>query len=119
MNSITLNGTTVTLSEDLLKKQAIDMEGAAEILGLHARKLALYAGMEVAEDFSLSAYGRELRNVEYDLQRAWGFPQTAKYHRFWEAPRCTCPKMDNEEHYGTAYAIIDKACPVHGENEYE
>lgn len=118
MNSITLNGTTVTLSEDLMKKQSIDMEGAAEILGLHARKLALYAGMEGAEDFSLSAYGRELRNVEYALQRAWGFPQSAKYHKFWEAPRCTCPKMDNEERYPTGNYVINRNCLVHGEEVY-
>ena len=117
MNSITLNGTTVTLSQDLLKKQAVDMEGAAEILGLHARKLALYAGMEVAEDFSLSAYGRELRSVEYALQRAWGFAQSEKYHRFWEAPRCTCPKMDNEDRYPSGSYVVMTSCPVHGDIE--
>jgi len=119
MNQVTINGSSITLNQSLIEKQKLDMPAIAAILGLHARKLALYAEMAEAEEFSLEAYGRELRDIEYALQREWKFPQTAKYHRFWEAPRCTCPKMDNEEHYGTAYAIIDKACPVHGENEYE
>lgn len=115
MNSVVLNGTAVVLNQDLLEKQGVDLEGAAEILGLHARKLALYAAMKEAEDFSLSAYGRELRSVEYALQRAWGFPQSEKYHRFWEAPRCICPKMDNEDRYPSGSYVVMTTCPVHGD----
>jgi|DEB0MinimDraft_6_1074348.scaffolds.fasta_scaffold04658_2 hypothetical protein len=119
MNSITLKGQTITLSEQLIKSQSLSTEDVATILGLHARKLALYEELETAEDFSLEALGRELREVEYALQRAWKFPQSAKYHRFWEAPRCACPKMDNAERYPSDLAIVNGNCPLHGEIGYE
>ena len=118
MNSITINDQTVTLNEDLIAKQGIDGEAIAEILGLHAKKLALFEAMKAAEEFSLEAYGRELRDNEFALQRAWGFPQSAKYHRFWEVPRCTCPTMDNEERYPSGMYVVNGNCPVHGEDGY-
>lgn len=118
MNSITIDGYTTVLNPSLLSKQKCTLEDIAALLGLHARKIALFKEMEVAEDFSLEAYGRELREVEYALQRAWGFPQSAKYHRFWEVPRCTCPKMDNEDRYPTGNYVVDEKCLVHGEIGY-
>jgi hypothetical protein len=119
MNSITLDGTPVHLNEQLIQSQKLDVEDVATILGLHARKLALYRAMETAEEFSLEAYGRELRDLEYALQRSWGFPQSAKYHRFWEVPRCTCPTIDNEERYPSGMYVVNGNCPVHGEAGYE
>ncbi len=116
--TITFEKEVVVLNNDLIKKQGIDEEAIAEILGLHAKKLALFKGMSEAEEFSLSAYGREIRNVEYALQRAWNFSQNAAYHRFWLVPRCTCPQMDNEDSYGAALYYINKKCPVHGEEGY-
>jgi len=114
MNSVTINGNIVTLNEKLIAKQDLDGEAVAEVLGLHARKMAVMAGMEEAEDTSLEAYAREITRIEFALQRAWGFSQNEDYHRFWLVPRCKCPHMDNEDMYGTKYSIKRKDCPVHG-----
>lgn len=119
MNSITIDGYTTVLNPELLQSQKRSLEDIAEILGLHARKIALFKDMETANEFSLEAYGRELREVEYALQRAWNFPQSAKYHKFWEVPRCTCPKLDNAERYPTGNYVINETCLVHGEIGYD
>jgi len=114
MNSITINGNTVTLNEELIAKQDLDGEAVAEVLGLHARKMAVMAGMEEAEDSSLEAYAREITCIEFSLQRAWGFSQNENYHRFWLVPRCLCSDMDNEDRYPTGQYTIAGECPVHG-----
>lgn len=115
MNSVTVNGTTITLNKDLIEKQKLDLETVATILGLHARKAALLQEMETAPEFSWEAYARDIRSIEFALQRSWGFPQSENFHRWWNLPHCSCPKLDNEERYGTAQLIIDKECPVHKE----
>ena len=51
---------------------------------------------------------------EYTLQRLWGFEENANMHRFWEYPYCTCPKLDNEDRYGTSSYIVSRDCPIHG-----
>ena len=51
---------------------------------------------------------------EYTLQRLWGFEEKANMHRFWEYPYCTCPKLDNEDRYGTSSYIVSCGCPIHG-----
>ena len=37
----------------------------------------------------------------------------SKYSRFWLDKGCTCPKMDNEDRFGTGYFIINLECPIH------
>jgi hypothetical protein len=68
MNSVTIDGHTVTLNEDLIAKQGIDGEAIAEILGLHARKLALYKAMETAEEFS-QRYSKSTAFEDVELRR--------------------------------------------------
>ena len=58
---------------------------------------------------------KELENIEYSMQEIFGFPQNRNYHRYWlEIPTCTCPKLDNQEYYGTEYRLIVEDCPIHG-----
>ncbi len=58
-------------------------------------------------------YERWTQN-EFDLQEAWKFDKNENFHASWNLPKCTCPKMDNDENYGTKYRIITQGCPVHG-----
>jgi len=50
---------------------------------------------------------------QFALQRAWGFPEDAKFHRFWDIPSCGCPKMDNNDAYPTGYYTKSAACILH------
>jgi hypothetical protein len=52
---------------------------------------------------------------EFNLQRLWGFTEDSRLHAFWRSPRCTCPKLDNEDLYGVGYYVQSGDCPLHGE----
>lgn len=52
--------------------------------------------------------------LEFELQRLWGFPQDKEFHRYWlNIGSCSCPKMDNMDRLGYG-RIINLGCPVHG-----
>lgn len=51
---------------------------------------------------------------QFELQKAWGFSEDAKFHRFWDIPACQCPTMDNNDAYPTGYYVIAGDCPLHG-----
>lgn len=57
----------------------------------------------------------ELEFAEYELQKAWNFPQDKNYHSYqWSLQGCTCPKMDNKDAVGTGIKYTRKDCPWHG-----
>ena len=52
--------------------------------------------------------------LELLLQQNWGFPESINYHKFWNRPKCTCVKMDNDDAYPVGYYSINMHCPLHG-----
>lgn len=63
--------------------------------------------------FNLNKYVTEL---EFELQRLWGFPENINYHRYWFLlPKCTCPKIDNNELIGSILKYYNNDCIIHGE----
>ncbi len=120
MNSITLNGTTVSLNQELIETQQLDIIAISNLLILHARKMKCYEIIKLAEgnkkgNKMIKIMANSIREIEYELQQAWGFPKSTKYHKFWETPTCTCPKMDNEDRYPSGNYVVMTSCPVHGD----
>lgn len=107
-----------------LNAKLIDKQGVAgsvqDILYLHKKKMIIEEKMdELTGDVNsqieaLRQYDTKLTQLEYALQAAWRFPQDGNYHRFWERPHCTCPKMDNDDRYPTGNYVISADCPLHG-----
>jgi hypothetical protein len=62
----------------------------------------------------LKSHANHLTQLEFKLQELWGFSQDAKFHRFWDTPKCKCAKIDNEDAYPTGYYSISGNCPLHG-----
>lgn len=57
----------------------------------------------------------DITEIEYKLQELWGFTKDSNYHSYWfQCPKCTCPKMDNNDAIGTKYRYYDIDCIVHG-----
>ena len=113
----TTQSNTVILNQALLEKQGITPEGEELIQELHGRKVAAYETIMATDDPNeLEMLTDLITQIEFALQRAWGFPQSVAYHRFWETPKCSCPQMDNEERYGTKQFIIALDCRLHGDN---
>lgn len=84
----------------------------------HRLKYSAYELLKKIEDpDELKEIDKLISQIEFNLQEFWGFPQNAKYHRFWERPKCTCPKMDNAERWPIGYYVISGDCPLHGGGE--
>jgi hypothetical protein len=53
------------------------------------------------------------------LQELWNFELNDNFIRFWEAPGCICPRMDNEDNYPHGYYVTRGDCPIHGDLVYK
>lgn len=101
------------ISEYLLNKQKAwhNLEAIKE---KHVEKLSVYEEMNNTDDRDLLyLFDKFLMLIEFELQELWGFEQNAKYHRFWEYPKCLCAKTDNNDSY-PHFMYISLNCPLHG-----
>lgn len=103
----------------MMNKQLLDQQNAWHNLDLiietHWLKLVIYDMMLDTEDPKLlKSLAKDLTEIEYELQKLWGFPLDANYHKFWEYPKCECPVMDNEDRYPHS-RIMNLNCPLHGD----
>jgi hypothetical protein len=98
----------------LAKKMGLSAEEISAISDLQQQRRDYYKRMEIAPVVDLPTWDSKCTELEFQLQKAWGFQQDSKYHKFWERPRCTCPKMDNDDGYPYGYYTISGVCPLHG-----
>ena len=107
-------------NEELATKQNCSDEQKARLDELYEELHRLFASAMKEEDKSkMSAYSPIIERIEYDLQKNWNFPQNSSFHRYWcLVPGCTCPKMDNQDRFGTRFRVYDADCPVHTLNQF-
>lgn len=104
-----------TLNKSLLDKQNA-WGNLTEIIEAHELKLCIYHLIHETKDkVLLKSLAKDLTEVEFELQTLWGFEKNANFHRFWETPKCLCPKLDNSDMYPNQYYIINNSCPLHGD----
>ena len=61
-----------------------------------------------------------IAEIEYKLQKLWKFDISPDHQKYWfRVTGCTCPKLDNEDTFGTPYKIKNGDCPYHGINPAE
>ena len=102
------------LNRHLMERQNA-LANLEDIKTVHQTKLDIYDAIRYESDPRiLRSFANDLTLCEFELQKLWKFPEDARFHRFWETPRCECPKMDNEERYGTSYSAISLGCKLHG-----
>ena len=106
----------IRLNEQLILQQNLSESEVEQILRLHEHRLTICAKMRAlpSDNPKIKAYAKDLEQIEFLLQDAWKFPRDAKFHRFWETPHCTCPKMDNADAWPSGYYVKTIDCPVHG-----
>lgn len=75
-------------------------------------KLKIYDVIENSDE-NLEQYYKKITDIEYDMQLLYEEEEDISYHRFWETPKCTCPKIDNLEIYPSDTPFFDKDCPIH------
>lgn len=110
----------VRLNERLILQKNLSESEVEQILRLHEYRLTIRAKMRAlpSDNPKVKAYAKDLEQIEFLLQDAWKFERNINYHKFWEAPHCTCPKMDNEDAWPSGYYVKALDCPVHGCTNY-
>ena len=59
----------------------------------------------------------KVTELEFELQRLWGFPQDKEFHKYWlSVGHCECNTIDNLERLGYG-RISNLGCPVHGTSQ--
>lgn len=105
------------LNGKLIEQQKIDVDACHKIADLHRKKMTyldIMATYECSDKLILHDLYDQVRNIEFLLQDAWGFPRNENWHRHWEVPHCTCPRMDNMDAYPHR-GYISGNCVVHGD----
>jgi len=99
---------------ELAAKRNISIETIEKINNLHVLREKIYYEMIREEEKRLPFYDDELNKIELELQELWGFEMNTDYIKFWERPRCECPKIDNDDAYPSGFYTINENCPLHG-----
>jgi len=76
-------------------------------------KMIIYDDINNCEG-SLKKYYKKLTNIEFNMQSLYGEDEDILYHKFWQTPKCTCPKINNIEIYPSKNCLVDDNCPIHG-----
>lgn len=111
------NSRRMVINPVFLKKHGAE-GNLEEIKRTFALKFHLMDLMDKLEDEpSLRVMDRALQDLEFRIQELFNFTPDRNFHRFWERPHCLCPKMDNQDSWGTGHAIFNMGCPLHGKKE--
>lgn len=102
------------IDRDMLDRQKA-WSNLALIKKLHMEKLYLEKRMKKAPLELLKVMDAKYTKIEFALQKAWGFKRSRVMHKFWNRPRCKCPKIDNDDRYPSKYCSISPNCPLHGD----
>jgi hypothetical protein len=105
-----------TINKNLVERQNVSLANLKLIKTLHKTKHNIAVEIEKTDDVvELHKLANAITEVEFKLQKAWGFPEDIKYHKFWYTKKCTCPKIDNDDDYPHGYYTINLECTLHGE----
>ena len=111
------NGKPTRLNGKLIELKGINLETCLVIAGLHRIKDTLKAEMQKCDKDDkprLHILASKIRDVEFWLQDAWGFPRDENWHESWKVPHCAC-LSDKNEAYFPYRKFTSPYCPVHGD----
>ena len=103
------------LNGRLAIKQNVSDEQLEKLKATHVLAHSLKeAARRTTDVVKLRMLAAEFDKLETEQQLLWNFEPDPNFHRFFDFPGCTCPKLDNAERLGTPYLIINATCPIHG-----
>lgn len=102
------------LNPDLILKQHLTKDDVALLQHLHQQKIVLFHKAEHETDLVLlRALAEEYEQLNYHLQEVCHFPRNADYHRWFDFPKCTCSRLENEANIGKSKRIFSSTCIIH------
>lgn len=113
-NLYELEGEKYALNQRLIIQQGLSQKQVDKIKELHKERLMTEKYMETLHNREeIRSWYKVWTQIQYDLQRHWGFPENADFHPSHRLSKCICAKMDNDERLGTPYRVITVGCPIH------
>lgn len=110
------NEVNTHLNINLVRGMTLSQKEVDEIRSLHKLRLIVEDRLEeVVDKDTIELLMRFWRKIQFDLQKAWGFPEDSRFHREYDIPCCKCPKMDNDDLIGTDVRVYNKDCKLHGQ----
>jgi hypothetical protein len=104
----------VVLNNRLVVNRNLSTETVDKITKLHVLRSYFFDLMEMSEDnLEVRRINKIVTQIEFQLQKLWGFKVDERFHRWFEVPKCSCPKMDNSEYIGTSYRVLNPTCILH------
>lgn len=96
-------------------RYGIDQTGIDRLKNLYFRKWEILNHAQINYHAgtieNIKEFSKDLEQLEYDLQTAWGLPQNRLHHIFWNhIASCTCRKDQPK-----GQRIENPDCPLHGE----
>jgi hypothetical protein len=82
-------------------------------------KEAILQRMTFCEEEELIPLYFEWLENERKLRELLNIPSGNDYIPFYRVPRCTCPKLDNDDWLGCDVYLWDIECPVHKKGVFE
>lgn len=113
-------GKVISINEDLLTEQDA-WANLGDIVTTRAKIEDLIHLSEFVDTKSTAQkLLKELKSLEFDLQKYWGLPQDDRFHTYeWKLHGCTCPNIDNLDmaRIGSSLRYVDGNCPYHWNEE--
>jgi len=105
-----------SVNNNLVIRQNIGLEDVKRIVKLQTIRFYFYDLIELSDDKEeIRRLAKFITQLEFQLQVLWNFKQDENMHRWFDIPKCSCPKMDNADNLGTPYKIINPKCIIHGD----
>lgn len=106
------------LNPFLVSKQQLDDAQVEALKFSHLVKKYLFdaAASHLSQPLILKFLAKVHDCLESEQQKLWNFKVDESYHRFFDFPGCSCPRMDNTERLGTPYKIFSEDCLIHGDS---
>lgn len=106
--------TSTRVNPILIRKMGLDFDSIKKIENLQRIRGYFFNIIEISDDFSeIKRISNIVTQINFQLQKLWKFDQDENMHRWFDIPKCSCPKLDNEESLGTPSRIIDPNCIIH------
>lgn len=97
----------LAVSKGLTPERIIAIEQVNELLQAHLARPEMFLPDDKVATV-ISAF-------EYTLQALWMFDPDSSKHSYWNKVKgCSCPKLDNDELWGTGLRRVDRGCRFHG-----
>ena len=109
-------GKLIGINPTMADRQKLSKRACTNLIRLHCQMEDLFERIDSKpEGANLKKFVKQIENIEFEMQKEWKFTQDAKFHVWWNrVSKCTCPRLDNADRWGTGQRVISSNCPLHG-----